>query len=360
MKRILRAGALMLLLMILVLASACKKAPEKPTDPPREMGEIHTDLQLKALKASNDRILQFADGRKERSWPEPVILDFSDQDISGNSYVVEFSSNRDFSDAMHARVSEKQLPVTNLLLGTTYYWRAAADEAGLASAPVRQFTTTSAAPRNMYVDGVTNVRDLGGWKAGDRVVKQGMIYRGGRLNEDEVEVPVPEITAAGIETFTQVMKIHTELDLRRLSDNEVGGITASVVPGVDYILVDINSGTKPDVTKEEVRQIFELFATPEAYPIYFHCSIGTDRTVMIAAILNGLLGVAEEDLCRDYLFSNFGNIGSARQINTIENDVLVKIKRYEGATLQENIENYLLSCGVTPEQIATIRSLLLE
>jgi protein-tyrosine phosphatase len=225
---------------------------------------------------------------------------------------------------------------------------------------VQQFTTTAAAPRNLYVDGVTNVRDLGGWKAGDKTVKQGLVYRGGRLNEDEVEVPVPEITAEGIETFTKVLGIRTELDLRRLSDNEVGGITESVVPGVNYVLVDLNSGTKPDVTKNEVRQIFELFADPDAYPIYFHCSIGTDRTGMIAAMLNGLLGVSEDDLCRDYLFSNFGNIGSARQLNTIETDVLSKLKRYEGDTLQQSIETYLLSCGITAEQIAAIRGMLLE
>lgn len=107
------------------------------------------------------------------------------------------------------------------------------------------------------------------------------------------------------------------------------------------------------------RLIFELFADPASYPVYFHCSIGTDRTGMIAAMLNGLLGVSEEDLCRDYVFSNFGKTGSVRQVNTIETDVLSKMKRYEGETLQENIENYLLSCGVTAEQIASIRSMLL-
>ena len=39
--------------------------------------------------------------------------------------------------------------------------------------------------------------------------------------------------------------------------------------------------------------------------IFFHCTIGTDRTGTIAYFLEGLLGVSEEDRLRDYEMSYF-------------------------------------------------------
>ena len=42
--------------------------------------------------------------------------------------------------------------------------------------------------------------------------------------------------------------------------------------------------------------------------LLLHCSIGTDRTGVICFLINALLGVSEEDLYKDYLFSMFGMI----------------------------------------------------
>ena len=39
--------------------------------------------------------------------------------------------------------------------------------------------------------------------------------------------------------------------------------------------------------------------------LYFHCRIGTDRTGTVAYILEGLLGVPEEDRIQDYELSFF-------------------------------------------------------
>ena len=50
---------------------------------------------------------------------------------------------------------------------------------------------TVSGPRNIYVDGVENMRDIGGWgKFNDKgqyitYMKQGMLYRSGRFNEDK-------------------------------------------------------------------------------------------------------------------------------------------------------------------------------
>ena len=113
--------------------------------------------------------------------------------------------------------------------------------------------------------------------------------------------------------------------------------------------------------KEMVQHIFsDILADENSYPLIFHCNIGTDRTGMIAYLLNGLLGVEDEYLFRDYLFSNFGNIGGARTMNNIKNNYVATIKRTEGNTLSERIANYLISIGVASEDLEAIKSIFIE
>ncbi len=216
----------------------------------------------------------------------------------------------------------------------------------------------------MYVDGVTNVRDLGGWSIGNgKRVKQGLIYRCGRLNENKTETPVAKITEKGIETMRTQMKIKSEMDLRKTSNNEIGGLTASLLGddvnyfscpmGYDYNMLTTNT--------DVVRRIFsDILSKEENYPLIFHCSIGTDRTGMIAFLINGLLGVDINDLYRDYLFSNFGDIGGDRDIIGITFNYIATIQTTKGKTLSEKIENYLLSIGVQQSEINSIRTILSE
>ena len=84
-----------------------------------------------------------------------------------------------------------------------------------------------------------------------------------------------------------------------------------------------------------------------------HCSIGTDRTGMLAFLINALLGVSEEDLYKDYLYSNFANIGGNRNPSTI-NTYIKTFKYYDGETLAEKAKNYLISVGVSEQDINTL------
>jgi protein tyrosine/serine phosphatase len=87
-----------------------------------------------------------------------------------------------------------------------------------------------------------------------------------------------------------------------------------------------------------------VLADESNYPIFFHCAIGTDRTGTLAYLINGLLGVPEEDLYYDYCFSNFGaiytdNAPELRTPKTLQSDdkVAAVINATQGRTLQEKI-----------------------
>ena len=105
-----------------------------------------------------------------------------------------------------------------------------------------------------------------------------------------------------------------------------------------------------------IRGVFTDLADESNYPIYMHCTYGIDRTGTVCYLLEALLGVTEDDLGRDYELSAF----TESYVNTQEFTAFrARIESFEGNTTQEKVENYLLSIGVTAEQISNIRYIFL-
>jgi protein-tyrosine phosphatase len=50
-------------------------------------------------------------------------------------------------------------------------------------------------------------------------------------------------------------------------------------------------------------ETLEIIAEPSNLPLVFHCSVGKDRTGILAAIVLSVLGVAEADIIEDYTLS---------------------------------------------------------
>jgi hypothetical protein len=87
-----------------------------------------------------------------------------------------------------------------------------------------------------------------------------------------------------------------------------------------------------------------------------HCTHGKDRTGTVCYLLEALLGVSDSDLRKDYELSVF----TYSKLDFEEFAVFVdRIDRMEGARTQEKVEGYLLSVGVTADEIASIRSIYL-
>jgi protein tyrosine/serine phosphatase len=96
------------------------------------------------------------------------------------------------------------------------------------------------------------------------------------------------------------------------------------------------------------------------YPLMFHCNIGTDRTGFISFIVNALLGVEEELLYRDYMMSNYADIGNTRDIASISTYISQLRNNYEGSSdLSVGAKNYMLSIGVSEANINSIKNIML-
>ena len=348
--------------------------------------DIHTAEQNYYLGDSYDSVVTYARGLEELSRPEPVTLKWKDTAVSG-AYTVEISENKTFTDKLTYTASETQVSVYNLKIATDYYWRVTSESTTSATGT---FSTVSTGPRNLYIDGITNVRDLGGYvtASGERVV-QGLLIRGGRLNKSDVnddsyatlpEVFVPEITQSGANVFANELKIKTEIDFR-IHDLTTDGQYRNGYPvdtplksaveiayniqGVNYHSIEMNGGSKMlthDLNVPALKNIMELLSDKSNYPVYYHCNIGTDRTGLLSYLLNALCGVAQEDLYRDYLFSNFGTIGGSRELGASNNTFMTQLddsSLYSGTTLQKRVESYFKSIGVSEATYSAVRDIML-
>ena len=190
-------------------------------------------------------------------------------------------------------------------------------------------------------------------------VKQNLLFRSSKFNDDESTELV--ISEEGINILVNDFHIKTEIDLRKTSDNENGGITSSPLGNsVNYVSIPMkSSGNVLTLNPNEVAQVFKLLADENNYPIIFHCSIGTDRTGLIAFLVNALLGVSEEDLYRDYLFSNFGLIYDMRTPSAVKN-YLNAINMKSGDTLKDRTFNYLKSIGLSDKELNIIIKIMTE
>ncbi len=291
----------------------------------------------------------------------PVTFSYSVSGISGKVSVehavleIREKEENAKSNTYSFDGSQKSINVYNLKGGTEYEYTVAVTMSDGSVKTAQSEFVTAAMPRMIKVDGIYNVRDIGGWKTIDnKVIKQGLLYRGTEI--DGAVEPTYKLTANGMETMRNELGIVFDMDLR---DPQTTGNSKKPL-GIDIPHVYYVSTQYSDIFaengKERMKWIFTDLAKEENYPIYMHCTYGCDRTGTVCYILEALLGVGENDLIRDYELSNlFVSILTRNNILTVYNG----LQDYEGNALQEKAENYLLSCGVTQEQIDNIRNILL-
>ena len=115
-----------------------------------------------------------------------------------------------------------------------------------------------------------------------------------------------------------------------------------------------------EFAKEACLKSLRLILDEKNLPLLFHCSGGRDRTGTLAFIVNGLLGVSEEDLARDWdATALWDNEHDWFNRNNSYAALLKTMKQFTGQTLNDRIETYVKSIGFTDEEIARLRNQLL-
>lgn len=308
-------------------------------------------LLMDVLNPANADILlsSYSKGEGRSDVQVPVSLKLSVKEGNALSYKIELADNDSFSNARvsYLEASSGTYDFKYLYVNTTYYYRVTVYTRDGVDIATGSFKTADT-PRILSIDGLSNVRDIGNWKtdSGKRI-KQGLLIRGTEMDAD-VESAY-HLTNEGLADMLKVFNIKTDIDLRAQTATSMDAL-GSRVEHIYYDMVMYND-IFTDNGKEKIRMVFSDLSEPDNYPIYLHCTYGRDRTGTVCYLLEALLGVSRGDCLRDYGLSNV-NISN---ILAVENG----LKNYEGDTLKEQVESYLLSCGVTEYQIDSIRNIFL-
>lgn len=253
------------------------------------------------------------------------------------------------------------ITVTNLRPNAKYHFEVKNDSKTLTSG---SFETTGHVHQLFFYSRVRNVRDLGGWKTKDgKTVKYRMIYRGGRLESGT-------LTAKGKKDLL-AEGIKAQLDLRGHSD-----VLTESPMGADFTFCApvIEEGysqlLKNDQEKARECIQFIMQCVKENKPVYFHCSLGRDRTGTISLLILGLLGVDEGEISKEYELTQFAPHGWATSDG--EKTKMTRKVDYKGAanylwgfveegeSFADGVQKYLISIGISKGDIDEFRSLMLE
>lgn len=174
--------------------------------------------------------------------------------------------------------------------------------------------------RLVALEGALNWRDLGGYPTADgRVTRWGCVYRSDGLDQ-LTDADLDVIESLGIKLVVDFrvdrevgenpsrLPDHPELRRQRLpiGGDEVEGRT---------LMETIMAGELKEYTVEQMAAVYERLledfapsfgqvigdaADPANHPMVFHCTAGKDRTGLMAMLLLGALGVADDDIVADY------------------------------------------------------------
>lgn len=200
-----------------------------------------------------------------------------------------------------------------------------------------------------------NVRDLGGWPCDGGAVKYGLLIRGGKLAAADRDVLVGDLG------------IQHDLDLRGRegggSDDEPD-MTESPL-GSDVWYTRTQQYAWYALTPVATRQAYlrcVIDAVTHREPVYFHCTAGADRTGTLACVLEGLLGMSQSDIDKDYelttFYSGSGSDATARRRNESDWKGLINaINAVSGDTFRDKCVRFAVgTCGMSLADINAYRA----
>lgn len=266
---------------------------------------------------------------------------------------ITVSERENFKDSVTHNPSsndETSFIIRNTIPGRTYYYKVEEIQVNGTKTQVAKgaFRTTGQV-RMIQVRGVRNVRDLGGWPTQYGVpVKYGILYRSANLDV---------MNAFGRHDFADNLNVGAELDLRgesKLKQSRLGADKDLLVLPHDAGLKGLTNNKHKHAT--DLRWIISRLR--EGKNVNWHCAIGCDRCGTVSFLIEGLLGLSEVDLCRDFELSTFSNRPRPR---AHVKSMITNIRTYGPADdLAKCFYNYWLSTGMNKDELDYFLHVMLD
>jgi protein-tyrosine phosphatase len=239
----------------------------------------------------------------------------------------------------------------------------------------------------LNVDGLVNIRDLGGMVTVDgRMVRSGRVFR-----SDNPKA----LTEAGREQFVDLMAPGVVIDLRIPMEvsregydlgPDVRVVNCPMMPQSGVNDEQIAAGMcdnliddymkQIDVNAKYVAEVLSIIADPRNQPVVIHCTAGKDRTGISVAMLLDILGVSHSHIAADYhvttknmapvverirnapVFKENGLAYAPDWIFASDEGTMLGFLERMTATYG-SAEAWALERGLTPDQVDALRTSLL-
>jgi protein tyrosine/serine phosphatase len=229
--------------------------------------------------------------------------------------------------------------------------------------------------------GAANVRDVGGLRAGRRVVRSGVLLRSDHLDD---------ATPADLALLAGDLGLRAVVDLRGTAEDprppawDAHGVTVLPLPLFDLSGTTDRSALRGDpadayaamldLAGDALVAILQFAARADG-PLLVHCAAGKDRTGIVIAVLLSLAGVDEADVVADYLATGerLDRIRAALATKPAYDAVATNSMLTRGMTSQPirrvlevlgahagGAEGYLVAHGAHPADVQRWRERLLE
>lgn len=240
--------------------------------------------------------------------------------------------------------------------------------------------------RWVRLDGCRNFRDVGGYPTdGGGHVRWRRLFRSDKLEG---------LTSGDIRHLCDEIGLRAIVDLRRAT--EAGDLARSPLAGRAQLTRHHLSLNREDDRGDPdppehglghiylwmidgldavVRDLFDLLARDDTYPVVLHCMGGKDRTGIAIALALDTLGVPDELIVADYALTELSRLSQPKesleaafrfvQEQQLPEEVLYarpESMRDFLAGLRErfgSVGDYLRACGVTDETMTAVRTNLL-
>lgn len=214
------------------------------------------------------------------------------------------------------------------------------------------------------VEEFANFREV---KAG--YIKPGILYRGASPIDNRRN------RAAIVDSLLQENNINYNIDLADKSSSgtnfKVGEYFKKLEDNNKVIYLGMAAAYKADDFANKMKQMFLAILNNDG-PYYIHCLEGKDRTGYVCMVLEALVGASYDELVEDYFITYHNYYGiekGTKKYETIKSIHIDEMIRYVfgfedevvllGANFYSKANKYLLSIGLTQEEIDAVQTKLM-
>lgn len=314
-------------------------------------------------------VLNYADHSKALDEPTPFVIKVNGNPLTAGEFAI-ISKDETFTTTRRLTPADGVFTMWNATPGDTLYYRVMNAD---GTAVIQEGTLiASGQVRMIYAPSVNNIRDMGGWPVeGGGHMRYGVLYRGAKLHDATNNYLSKEDSIR-----LRELNIKCEFDLRG-STEAGGGNTANnysrLGKDVDYRIVPHGMyayvsavASYPQYFRYGWNQIREHVLNGD--PTFLHCSHGCDRMGTWAMVIDGLMGVSENNLNLDYELSAFAPRSGLWRYRNMQQTIpdydfgatIGYIKSLPGETLRDKFEYFVVEkCRIPKADVDAMREVLI-